>query len=156
MSETRLSLLERLRSDFDHQFASPVVEHASVNDHFLGFRVVGRAYAVSTREIGGVEAVRKIVPLPAPSDRLIGLSGIRGHLVPIYSLAVLLGHSIGDERPRWVLLSQGKDIIGLAFSQLDGLLEVSRSAQVEDVLQTHGLSRSVIRIETLVARAREG
>ncbi|MCW3846578.1 chemotaxis protein CheW [Sphingomonas sp. LB-2] len=112
-----------LRTAFDRSFAEPPPGEAEPTQAYLGIRVGGKAYAVALAEIGAVVADKKIAPLPSKASELLGVAGVRGDTVPVFSLAALLGVRGGEERPRWLLLATGGRA-GFAFDALDGHLDV--------------------------------
>ncbi len=59
-----------------------------------------------------------VVAIPGSTPELLGITGIRGSIVPVFSLDALLGY--GSHGPgRWLALCGDGDIIGLCFSDLD-------------------------------------
>jgi chemotaxis signal transduction protein len=58
--------------------------------------------------------------VPAELPGLLGLSAVRGHLVPVFDLASLLGAGSHSQAPRWVALHEGKELLGLAFDEFEG------------------------------------
>jgi chemotaxis signal transduction protein len=90
--------------------------------------------AVRVLETAGIMAARPIVAVPSPRRELLGVSGIRGAVVPIYSLARLLGRA-DDAAPRWIVLAAaGAERIGLAVATLERHLVVP-AAQVRPAAQ---------------------
>jgi purine-binding chemotaxis protein CheW len=62
--------------------------------------------------------------VPSPRPELLGVAGIRGAIVPIYSLAQLLGRA-DDGAPRWVVLAAaGAERVGLAAEAFERHLVV--------------------------------
>jgi chemotaxis signal transduction protein len=87
-----------LRSAFDEAFSlAPVATPESFED-LLVIRVAGAPYSLRARQITGLVASRRIVPLPSATPQLLGVAGHRGALVLVYSLAALLGHR-ADVKP---------------------------------------------------------
>jgi purine-binding chemotaxis protein CheW len=113
---------------FDSSFANPVRTVGDDCDDFLAIRTGGDSYAVRLRDVVGLTADRKIVPLPTSQPALLGIAGLRGGVVPVYSLATLLGSSApSGEAPRWMLLVGAGALLGFAFDQFDGQVRVPRS-----------------------------
>jgi len=104
------------REAFDRSFA---VAHDSAENQqtesLLAIRVAGNRCALRIREI---------VALPGPGIDFMGLAGIRGELVAVYSLAAVLGYPREAGHPRWMALC-GKEIpVGFAFRDLEGYVQV--------------------------------
>ena len=121
--------IARLRRDFDRSFAEPVRRHDEEHVELLAIRAGGRRYALRLAQSAGLHPDRPVTPLPGPLPALLGLAGFAGTVVPIYDLAALLGHPIG-EKPRWLVLAAGLPALGLAFHQLDGHVRVAAEAIV--------------------------
>jgi len=121
--------IERLRRDFDRSFAEPVRRHDEEHVELLAIRAGGRPYALRLAQTAGLHPDRPVTPLPGPLPALLGLAGFAGTVVPIYDLAALLGHPIG-ESPRWLVLAAGLPPLGLAFHELDGHVRVATEAIV--------------------------
>jgi chemotaxis signal transduction protein len=129
LSGTVLGRTETLRTDFDRSFAEPARSHDDEHVELLLVQAGGRPYAIRLSQTSGLHPDRPVTPLPGPLPALLGLAGFAGTAVPIYDLAALLGHPVG-ERPRWLVLAAGTPQLGLAFHGLDGHVRVSAEAVV--------------------------
>ncbi|MGK5685563.1 chemotaxis protein CheW [Actinoplanes sp. URMC 104] len=125
-------LLE-LREDFDRSFAEPARGHDEEHLELLTIRAGGRPYAIRLSQTSGVHPDRPVTALPGPQPALLGLAGFAGAVVPVYDLAALLGHPVG-EVPRWLVLAAGTPPLGLAFHELDGHVR----AAVSDIVREAG------------------
>jgi chemotaxis signal transduction protein len=114
-----------LRNAFDRARASPLSARAVEQvEGFLSIRVSGDPYALRVSEISGLANDRKIVTFPSSIPELLGLAGIRGGLISVYSLAALLGYGREADQARWLVLSRTEEPVGLAFSDFEGYLRV--------------------------------
>ena len=126
-----------LRRAFDASFAEPGQEIRDEDpSSALAIRAGDRQLAVRIEELSGVEACRRLVPLPGGAPGLLGLTGVRGQLVAVYDLAAVLGArtpASGAAEPafRWLLLCATSPELGLAIEHLDGYLRFS-SAELHD------------------------
>ncbi len=120
MSDRSAADVEALREEFDAAFArSPSAPAAVVP--LLAIRVGSSPFAVRVLDAGGLVPVRAIVPVPSRRPELLGVSGLRGEILPVYGLArMVLG--VDDERPRWMILAGASERVGFAFSAFDGHL----------------------------------
>jgi purine-binding chemotaxis protein CheW len=114
---------EELRRVFDAAFAAPPPAARRDLVALLGLRVGGERVAVRVLETAGLVQARKIVPVPSRRAELLGVSGLRGAVVPIFALSRLLGRP-DDGEPRWVVLAGGAERVGLAVAALDRHLVV--------------------------------
>ena len=117
-----------LRDAFDRSFALPPLEETHEIDDLLAVRVSRDLYAIRLRDINGVVARRTIVPVPAAAPGLLGVAGIRGDIVPVFSLSSFLGHGEDHEAPTWTVLCGAEHPIGLGFAELEAYLRLPRSA----------------------------
>lgn len=103
-----------LRATFDAAFARPAEAPGRDVVALLALRAGGEPVAIRVLETAGIMAARPIVPVPSPRPELLGVSGIRGAVVPVYSLARLLGRR-DEGAPRWVILAAaGAERVALA------------------------------------------
>jgi chemotaxis signal transduction protein len=125
-----------LRIAFDEAFARPSVVRADDTEDILLVRVGGDPYALRSGEMSGLATGKKIAPVPSRRSELMGLAGIRGSLVPVYSLAALLGYGAHSSSSPWLALSRGAEPVGLAFQEFEGFVRVPRS-DVHSAEDTH-------------------
>lgn len=112
--------LEALRRTFDQGFAAvPTGDGAGV-ESLVAIRVGEEKVALRVGEIAGIEARRLIVPLPVHQPALLGIAGIRSRIVPIYSLARLLGYGETGGDRHWLALVDRDKTLGFAFSRFEG------------------------------------
>jgi chemotaxis signal transduction protein len=116
-----------LRRAFDQAFAEPPRGAPLETVDLLAIRVAGDPYALKITELVGLESKRKIVPLPSARANLLGIAGIRGGLVSVYSLSALLGYDASPSSTRWLALSGIPDPIALAFEDLEGFYRVAHA-----------------------------
>jgi chemotaxis signal transduction protein len=116
-----------LREQFDASFGAPPPAPRPEFTSFIALRLFGDAFAIRVREVSGLAASRTILPLPGSAPALLGLSGIRELVVPVFSLGLLMGYP--SEAPRWLLLCPGElaDVIALGFGEFEGYIEASDS-----------------------------
>jgi hypothetical protein len=114
---------EGLRRAFDASFAAPHLPRRETSEAFLALTLGTSAYALRAREVLGLVVARKIIPIGSPITEMLGLAGIRGNLVPVYSLAALLGYSREEGGVRWFVLCQSAHPVALAFANFNGYTE---------------------------------
>jgi chemotaxis signal transduction protein len=142
-----------LRNAFDGARAIPFSSQAVERmESLLGVRVCGDAYAIRVSEISGLANARRIVELPSAIPELLGVAGVRGVLIPVYSLAALLGYNAEAVQGRWLVLCGTEEPVGLAFNDFEGYVMVSSeqvyNAEPNDVARTH--AKHVVRTADMV------
>ena len=151
-----------LRRAFDEARAIPFPEGAKEQaENLLAIRISGDAYGIKVSEIAGLAAGKKIVSVPGPIPELLGLCGIRGTLVPVYSLHALLGYGSDAEQPGWLALCGTEECFALAFHEFEGYLRSARGElypvgakdaariHVKEVSRGPGAVRAVVSIPLL-------
>ena len=131
-----------LRNAFDRARAVPhSLQAAEQTEKLLAVRVCGDPYVIRISEISGIAHARKIVGLPSTIPEQLGLAGVHGSLVPVYSLAGLLGYSTETAQAKWLALCGVEEPFGLALNDLEGYLMVPLAqidaAQSDDVTRPH-------------------
>jgi chemotaxis signal transduction protein len=119
-------LLE-MRRRFDEAFASPPPAEAAPLEGLIAITAAGERLAIRLRDISGLSAVRgKILAVPSSVPELTGITAIRGDIVPLFSLARLLGLGGQEEDARWIVLAgEGEALVGFCFQSFDGYLQVA-------------------------------
>jgi chemotaxis signal transduction protein len=118
-----------MRRAFDESFANPITLDEKARLPALVVMIAGRRWVVRLPDIAGVARVKPPLPVPGGSAGLLGLTGVRGALVPVYSLAALLGLT---ESPKgdtcWLALVSHGGTLGLAFDELERHIELAAEA----------------------------
>jgi chemotaxis signal transduction protein len=163
--------VSELRASFARGFAVPYEPSQPDLEDLLAIRVAGEPYALRVRDIIEVVARKQIVPAPTAFPAFIGLVGIRGGVVPVYSLGALLGHTHDASQARWLALHDRAERCALAFDELESYDRVRRSdvhpvpegegrTGFASVVELRGAMRAVIDLTLVVsnfeARARAG
>lgn len=157
---------EDLRRAFDRGFAVPAgASEAGGAESYLALRAAGERVAVPLAQVRGLQAGRKITPLPSRLGELLGLAGIRGKCVPVYSAAALLGHGAASCEARWFVLCAGRldaEMLALAFDGFDGYLSLPKARthakpeadcareHVAEVLASDAGARTVVDIASIM------
>jgi chemotaxis signal transduction protein len=136
------SKIAELRNAFDRTRASPFsLGTSEQTENLIAVRVSRDAYAIRVSEISGLVTDRKIVAFPTPVSDLLGLTGVRGALVPVYSLTGLLGYNIETEQARWLALCGTDEPVALAFSSFEGYVRIPLAhlylAEQKDMARTY-------------------
>ncbi|ABS26571.1 chemotaxis protein CheW [Anaeromyxobacter sp. Fw109-5] len=136
-----------LRAAFDATFAAPARGARRDLVPLLAIRAGGEAVAVRLLETAGLLPAKAIVPAPSRRPEVLGVCGHRGAVLPVFSLARLLGLAEEGEAPRWMLLAGREERVALAFGALDGHLLVPPSALQRNAGEAVGHLAEVVEIE---------
>ena len=118
----------QLRQAFDHTFTLPPPGASPETEDLLTMSVAGDSYAIRLLDIAEIVTERRIVSVPSVTPDLLGLAGIRGGIVPVYSLSSILGYAPESGSPRWMIICGSEEPIALAFSVFEGYLRLPASA----------------------------
>jgi chemotaxis signal transduction protein len=159
--EDKIAEMRRL---FDESFAIAPAGNVTESEAMLAIAVEGEHFALRGREISGLSVSNeKIVPVPSRVPELLGLTGIRGVVVPVFSLPRLLGFDSLHGQTRWlVFCGEVQTPIALAFETMERLFEatgsdifvreepIGRHRHVNATVSEGTTLRGVISIPTLV------
>lgn len=112
-----------MRQAFDRSFAEAAAAEPPPQLDFLTIRISGDPYALRLSEISSLHADRKLVAAPSLLPELLGVSGFRSVLTPIYELGPLLGYA-PEPAARWLAVARSPLPIGFAFGGFDTHLRV--------------------------------
>ncbi|MBE7467435.1 MAG: chemotaxis protein CheW [Planctomycetes bacterium] len=129
-SRNEFDRVAEMRRAFDEAFMVEPSLADEAQDRLLTLRICGDRFAVHMTQVGGIARCPRVEPLPSRVPALLGLTGLRGELTPIYALSLLLGYA-SPETPRWILLSRRTPTTGLAIEDFGGCIPVGKGAFVE-------------------------
>jgi chemotaxis signal transduction protein len=158
VTETALSArAAELRRGFDASFAAAASTGVAAGEALLAIAVGDRPHAIRLADIAELVTGRPITPLTGPVPELLGIIGLRGTLLPAFDLPALLGEV--DPAPRrWLVVTAAAPRLALAFSRMDGHVQVPAGAIARDsstgseVVTIDGAMRPIIEVAALAAR----
>jgi chemotaxis signal transduction protein len=147
--------LSSLRKAFDASFASrpqPPPPHQGM----VALTAGGQPCLLPLSDVAGLHAHRRIVPMPGAAPGLLGLAGLRGRLLAVYSLAALL--SAPDGSADWLVVC-GDGTLGLAFERFEGYFPLDPDSvapmgerrHVVGVVERENEKRLILDVASLVA-----
>jgi chemotaxis signal transduction protein len=108
-----------LREEFDRAFTEPARAGGEPEIGLLALRAGGEPLLVRVLEAAGLLPARPVVPVPGRRPELLGVVGVRGAVVPVFSVARLLGRADAGA-PAWLVLAGGAERVALAFEAFEG------------------------------------
>lgn len=138
--------LDSLRREFDQSFAREPRGADVAEESLLSIRVGPNRFVLRGAEIDGVGVAGKVIRVPSRAHGLAGVTGIRGALVPVFSLATLLGEPPGEGAPGWLCFVGRDEPLAFAFHGIDGYRKVApgTSSPLADAAQTHASLREIV------------
>lgn len=141
--------LTELRRVFDASFALPPPPRDDDLVDLLAVTADTDSLAVPLAAMAGLAADRSVTPLPGSPPDLLGVAGLRGHLVPVYDLARVLdpgraSRTNGGATVRWMVLAAGTPTFAVAVDRVDGHLRVPRDAIAEPAAGAHSATGPVV------------
>ena len=128
MSDADIARRARVLAEtFDRSFAAPAGVREDEGRPALVIRVGGDPYLLLLEGLSGIARRRRVIPLPGGPPAQLGLSGLRGGLVGVFSMPVLLGYEVAPSRLSWLAVAGRPRPVALAFEELEGQVLVSPS-----------------------------
>lgn len=122
------SQVAEMRRLFDDSFAHAIPGQGAETEPMLAIIVEGERFALRVREISGLAELREVVPVPSRVPELLGLTGVRGIVVPVFSMAKLLGYDSEHGQARWLIYcGDRRTPIAIAFETMERLFDVPAS-----------------------------
>ncbi|GGC79413.1 chemotaxis protein CheW [Undibacterium terreum] len=156
-SSANRQILNELRDEFDLSFSQQAGAGSEQAENFLVLKIAGDPYALRVSEISGLYADRAITALPSPVPELIGLSGFRGQVTPVYDLASLLGYPRAA-KPKWIAALRHAAPVALAFEEFHIHLSITaqqitgleKDSHLHDAIQTEGAVFPIIELHSVL------
>lgn len=92
----------------------------------LSFRLGEEVYAVLVKDVREVLRIRDLTPVPNAPSYLVGVTSLRGAVLPVIDLCKRLGLTTGvrDEKSRIVVASSGEEDAGLIVDRVTGVVRI--------------------------------
>src|SRR6185295_15051934 len=127
----------------------------------LAITVAGDRFALRIHELAGLARTGKIIAVPGPTKGLLGIMGFRGGILPVFSLATLLGYVTPAQNP-WFVHCGSNNRVVLAFSEFEYSFQAALSdiSTVEhgtinnhsrEMVVSNGSTRPVISVPSILA-----
>jgi chemotaxis signal transduction protein len=116
--------LASLKASFDQSFSLERPPVRLRGARLGAISVAGRPFAVRLSELQCIVADRPFAQVPGGGRSSRGLSGIRGRLVAVHSLADLLSLDGSSGEERWLLQCAADPSVGLSFEEFEGTFDL--------------------------------
>jgi purine-binding chemotaxis protein CheW len=113
--------VEQLRAEFDTAFAETPAPGVTTVD-VLAIQAGGARCALIRAELAALRTDLRVLALPSPAPALLGITGVRGAIIPVWDLG-RLRHGAPVRALRWCAIAAG-DAAAFAFDRLDAHLSV--------------------------------
>jgi purine-binding chemotaxis protein CheW len=87
-------------------------------------RIGGEQYAFGVHEVLGVADVADVAPVPGAAAGVLGVSKVRGQILPVVDLGAILGVPGGRQAGRLVITEQQGGRVGFAVDELQDVCEL--------------------------------
>jgi chemotaxis signal transduction protein len=114
----------QMRRDFDAAFARPPAPEPPPSEPLLRVSAGGTGLFVRIRELALVLPCAVVVPVPGARRGLLGLTAVRGQILPLYSLAALLEIPGPVVPARWILVAAGGTAAGIGVEAVEGVSRI--------------------------------
>lgn len=137
--------------------AAPVSRHAAAALHAVVFVRDRIRYGVDLARLREIQVCRTIMRLPAVPRFCLGLTNVRGELLPVFDLPPLFSDAAAEPLPpQRILVVESEEMhVGIAADEVDDALALAAD-EIEPPLATfsgsrarliHGLARGVLLLD---------
>ena len=141
--QARALLEERAR-----KLAQPPAQRSGVQPlELLSFRLAGERYAIETRHVLQVLALLDLTRMPGAPPHLLGVTNLRGQVLPVFDLRVLLGISRQalSDMSRLLVLGESSAELGVLADSADEIAWLDPGDVLEPAQPLAGLERACVR-----------
>ncbi len=92
----------------------------------LSFRLGGESYALLVKDVREVLKARSLTPVPNAPSYILGVTGLRGAVLPVIDLCVRFGlvPGVRDEKSRIIVVGSSEEDVGLVVDRVTGVLRI--------------------------------
>lgn len=96
----------------------------------LSFRLSGEEYAVTVDHVKEVLKNRDMTSVPNAPDYVLGVTGLRGEVLPVIDLCKRLGLPAGtrDDKSRIIVVSLNEEEAGIVVDRVTGVIRIADDA----------------------------
>jgi chemotaxis signal transduction protein len=141
--------------------ASEGAGHAATDDaeqapareiELLSFRLGSEEYAVMVDDVKEVLKLRDLTPVPNTPGYVLGVTSLRGRMLPVVDLCQRLGLTTGvrDNKSRIIVVNPDEEEVGLIVDRVTGVVRIMEDAvkpAPENVEQGAEYLRGIVRLD---------
>ena len=122
----------------------------------LAFRVGRRRYFVPTSRVREISPMTRLARVPHAPPSLLGLANVRGHILPVISVASLTGET--SSNPARIIVVESGELVGLAVDAIDSVGEAktgrgaARALGLDQLLDSNYRSSSAKKVHARVTK----
>jgi purine-binding chemotaxis protein CheW len=130
-------------------------ETAAQEIELLSFRLGEEAYTVLVKDVQEVLKVRDLTLVPNAPSYVLGVTSLRGTMLPVIDLCKRLGLPVGarDEKARIIVVSLEDENVGLIVDRVTGVLRILPEAlkpTPENIAQGAEFLRGIVRKDDIL------
>lgn len=119
--------VSQMRESFDLSFTTLPSENVEDKSNCILIRCQTQLFLLRAMDLSSLEKGKRVLQVPSSSVALLGLCGKRGQIVPVYSLAVLLGYSPETlDQGNWLAFIGKGETIALSFTGFEGYVAIPK------------------------------
>jgi purine-binding chemotaxis protein CheW len=113
----------------------------------LCFKLAGERYAIETRHVLQVLALVDLTRVPGAPAHLMGVTNLRGQVLPVFDLRVLLGIARPglNDMSRLLVLGHGEAELGILADSADEISALDPGTLLDPAQAFAGLERACVR-----------
>jgi len=117
-------------AEIGHEEVVSETEAAVPDIEMLSFRLGSEEYAILVNDVHEVLKTRDLTPVPNTPDYLLGVTSLRGTMLPVIDLCIRLNIASGgrDDKSRIIVVGLGDEDVGLIVDRVTGVIRVTQDA----------------------------
>ncbi|MBD8071463.1 chemotaxis protein CheW [Bacillus sp. PS06] len=100
---------------------------STMNSRMIIFKIAKEEYAIDIHQVQSIERMQEVTAIPNTSPALIGVTNIRGKVLPLFDLRILLSSSATEntDQTRIILIDAQDKSMGIVVDEANEVLEIS-------------------------------
>jgi purine-binding chemotaxis protein CheW len=113
----------------------------------LCFQLAGERYAIDTASVLQVQALSELTRMPGAPEHLLGVTNLRGQVLPVFDLRALLGVARPPlcDMTRLLVLGESEAELGILADVADEIIALDPAQVLPPSQPLHGLERACVR-----------
>jgi purine-binding chemotaxis protein CheW len=125
----------------------PSDEESARTLEVLCFKLAGERYAIDTRSVLQVQALGDLTRMPDAPEHLLGVTNLRGQVLPVFDLRALLGVARPPlcDMTRLLVLGESEAELGILADVAEEISALDPAQLLSPSQPLHGLERACVR-----------